>query len=413
MPPPPPSPIRLLRSHSAQVNVICFSSAEEGDTPSNERLYTGDADGLVVVTSTRSFRALASWKAHNEGVLGIEEWQSSVLTHGRDNKIHAWTRISTMSHLTETASQKDLVVPELLYSLDVNALNFCRFSLLPMAGTAKGEALLAVPNLIESSLVDIWHLPSRRRLHAAIGKVPGSIVQDPWDTLGRGNKHTGLIMSLHIMSLSHPSSSKAPQLRILAGYENGGVCLWAYVKDDDVSIEGRGWHALWQVKAHVESVMGLALAPSHNFAISISADHLIARYSLSDEQGQIVEVNPDDINTSTNFERVVTHKTKYPGNGSVTIRPDGKVFAVGSWDGKIRLYSTKSFKTLGTLSYHTGGCQALAFAHPDASVTHVGADAKDEDNFGSEEREKRSRWLASGSVDRRVAIWELLTFAQK
>lgn len=67
---------------------------------------------------------------------------------------------------------------------------------------------------------------------------------------------SGFIMSLHIMSSSHPSSSptRSPQLRILTGYENGGVCLWAHVKDDDaVSIEGRGWEALWQVKAHVES----------------------------------------------------------------------------------------------------------------------------------------------------------------
>ncbi|KAG9039927.1 ASTRA complex subunit [Tulasnella sp. JGI-2019a] len=354
MPPPPPSPIRLLRSHSAQVNVIHFSPT---DDEANERLYTGDSDGLVVVTSTRSFRALASWQAHTKGILGIEEWKSSILTHGRDNKIHVWARVIALGRLAETAAQQDLAIPECLYSLDVNALNFCRFSLLP-ASIAETEAYLAVPNLIESSLVDIWTLPSRQRLHAAIGKIPGPIVQDPWNTLGRGNKNTGSIMSLHLMSVPHPSSSsKAPQLRVLTAYENGGVCLWAYTKDDDaISIEGRGWEALWQVKAHVESVMALAVTSSHDFAISVSADHLLAR---------------------------------------------------------IRLYSIKSFKALGTLSYHTGVCQALAFARPCTSESHADVADEDEDDFGSSERERRSRWLASGGVDKRVAIWELLTFEQK
>ncbi|KAG8998146.1 ASTRA complex subunit [Tulasnella sp. JGI-2019a] len=409
MPPPPPSPIRLLRSHSAQVNVIHFSPT---DDEANERLYTGDSDGLVVVTSTRSFRALASWQAHTKGILGIEEWKSSILTHGRDNKIHVWARVIALGRLAETAAQQDLAIPECLYSLDVNALNFCRFSLLP-ASIAETEAYLAVPNLIESSLVDIWTLPSRQRLHAAIGKIPGPIVQDPWNTLGRGNKNTGSIMSLHLMSVPHPSSSsKAPHLRVLTAYENGGVCLWAYTKDDDaISIEGCGWEALWQVKAHVESVMALAVTSSHDFAISVSADHLLARYSLKD--GLTVGVGEEDPSATQPPGRVVVHKTKYPGNGTVAIRPDGKVFAVGSWDGKIRLYSIKSFKALGTLSYHTGVCQALAFARPCTSESHADVADEDEDDFGSSERERRSRWLASGGVDKRVAIWELLTFEQK
>ena len=46
---------------------------------------------------------------------------------------------------------------ELSYSLDVNALNFCRFSLLtldvpPPPSAADTRALVAVPNLVESSL---------------------------------------------------------------------------------------------------------------------------------------------------------------------------------------------------------------------------------------------------------------------
>lgn len=66
--PPPPVPKHFIRSHISQVNVIYFSD-------DNERIYSGDAGGTVVITSTRSLRAIATWKAHTDGLLGIQEWE--------------------------------------------------------------------------------------------------------------------------------------------------------------------------------------------------------------------------------------------------------------------------------------------------------------------------------------------------
>jgi hypothetical protein len=45
--------------------------------------------------------------------------------------------------------------PARIAALDVNALNFCRFALLPLPREAGAEAhaLVAVPNLIDSSMV--------------------------------------------------------------------------------------------------------------------------------------------------------------------------------------------------------------------------------------------------------------------
>jgi hypothetical protein len=74
--------------------------------------------------------------------------------------------------------------PNLEFSMDVNALNFCRFSL--FKGVPGESPLLAVPNLVDSAFVglcfplpnclseagqvDIWSLTTQDRLHAAIGK---------------------------------------------------------------------------------------------------------------------------------------------------------------------------------------------------------------------------------------------------
>lgn len=74
--PPPPTPKHLIRSHAAQVNVLYISD-------DNERIYSGDASGVVVVTSTRTLRALASWKAHTDGLLGVQEWEDRIITSVR------------------------------------------------------------------------------------------------------------------------------------------------------------------------------------------------------------------------------------------------------------------------------------------------------------------------------------------
>lgn len=74
--PPPPTPKHLIRSHGASVNALYISD-------DNERIYSGDAQGTVAVTSTRTLRAVAHWKAHNDGLLGVQEWEGSIITSVR------------------------------------------------------------------------------------------------------------------------------------------------------------------------------------------------------------------------------------------------------------------------------------------------------------------------------------------
>jgi len=66
--PPPPSPKHILRSHRDQVTSLHISD-------DNERLYSGDITGLVVLTATQTLRALASWKAHVNAILIVKEWE--------------------------------------------------------------------------------------------------------------------------------------------------------------------------------------------------------------------------------------------------------------------------------------------------------------------------------------------------
>ncbi|KAI0300842.1 WD-40 repeat-containing protein [Russula brevipes] len=404
--PSAPPPLHIIRSHSSAISTLFIS----GD---NERIYSGDISGLVVITSTRSLRPLASWKAHTDGLLGVEEWGKHVITHGRDNKLHVWKLPShTPSALGGSASAPDATALELDYSLDVNALNFCRFSLLPLDDvvplplTSPPRALVAIPNLVESRNADIWTLPAMERMHAAIGRGK---LDDPAEILGsdgRGVKNpTGIIMSMHLLPASGGATRLADRaISLLTSYENGSVKLWRYCKiEKERSIEGVGWECVWSFKLHVESVMATTVSLDRSIALSVSADHLVGRYDL--------HADP-----TANLESAGTlYRTKHPGNGAVAIHGDGRVCAVGGWDGRVRLHSTKSLKALGTLIYHKAAVQSLAFAHarpvPMKRVVGGGEEGVDgDDMMTAEERARRSRWLVSGGKDGRVAVWALKDF---
>jgi ASTRA-associated protein 1 len=112
----------------------------------------------------------------------------------------------------------------------------------------------------------------------------------------------------------------------------------------------------------------------------------------------------------------------------------------------VRLYSTKTFKALGTLIYHKDALQALAFsrARPVAARDHhqhypidsadcggeggarvagednvVDDDCNDaeeedeDDEMSGEEKARRSRWLVSGGKDGRVVVWALMDFTAR
>lgn len=92
-----------------------------------------------------------------------------------------------------------------------------------------------------------------------------------------------------------------------------------------------------------------------------------------------------------NFEIIVKHNIilKNPGVASVSIRPDGKLMAVGCWDGKLRLYSMKSLFILAALDIHSSTVQDVAF------------------NKTLSEHGKLKFYLAAGAKDRKISLWDL------
>ncbi|EAU85514.2 hypothetical protein CC1G_06415 [Coprinopsis cinerea okayama7 len=275
-----------------------------------------------------------------------------------------------------------MLAPSLAYSMDVNALNYCRFALLPLprdvASESAPDALIALPNLIDSSTV-IWLYFVTSSYHAAIGQEGNKPVFSAKPTTGRGR--AGIIMSIHLyLAASSEISSSPPtsDLRLLC---------------QTTSIEGQGWETIWTTKSHVETIMSMAVSKNNAFALTTSADHLVNRYELS-ENG-----NPE----------CSVHRIKNAGNSCIAVRDDGKVCAVGGWDGNIRLFSTKSFKPLGTLKYHRTGCQALVFAR--SIPLFDGVNDEGDEDFDETDKANRARWLVAGGKDNRLSVWTLMDFS--
>ncbi|KAF8602882.1 WD40 repeat-like protein [Ceratobasidium sp. AG-I] len=404
----PPPPFRVLRAHTVQINTLQFSG-------NNEFIIAGDSSGRVSVTSTRTFRPVADWVAHTDGVLGVQEWDECIITHGRDNKLHVWRLAPAVPLLADAAGTPTLENPTNTFSLDVNSLNYCRFSLYSVPGSSPSRTLLALPNLIESELIDVWEIPSATRLHAGIGTVKGAAPRKPFSDEGRD---VGIVMALHV-------SQTSTHMRVLAAYESGTVTLWSRgLSDKLTSVEGNGWENVWSVKHHLEAVMGMAVTRDNSLAITVSADHLICRYDLINDLNSTI-VHPQPL------------ATKYPGNSAVAFRADGRVAGVAGWDGAIRLYSTgqpslsklkdetqskeesqqpgsllRKMRSLGTLDYFKESCFALAFsgATGNASSSEFSASG----GAGDVESSTRcSNWLVVGGKNGRVAIWELDSFEKR
>ena len=120
--------------------------------------------------------------------------------------------------------------------------------------TAPIEALLAVPGLIDSELVDIYALPSLRRLHASINYVQK---RKPVysDSIMPPEGRSGLVMSLHL------AFTEQGILTLVAGFEDGRLEVWQCRRspgweshwDARMSDGPALWEKAWDAKGHNEA----------------------------------------------------------------------------------------------------------------------------------------------------------------
>ncbi|RXK36271.1 hypothetical protein M231_06475 [Tremella mesenterica] len=543
MPTPPPPPFHLLRAHTSPISSVHFN-------PSNTLLYTGDQSGRISILDLRTRRVVAYWRAHSDSILTLTEWSGRLISHGRDNLIYIYEPIQLINSSSSlTAGTEGGLIPKIWKELSTNSLNFCKLSLVDIDHGKQGW--MVVPNITNSELADMYHLPSLRRIYGAINYHPISSSDE-------NQNRTGLIMSLHLHLFTSTSIHNG-NLALALGYEDGKIEVWYCFNPDpkerwDGKLSEGRWKMVYCEKGHNESVMAMVVDQNFEKAFTVSADHLLVKYHLlipphlaqatplnentdsrSKPMDQDKYTTPSQINKPINISSdlinespdttqnpinespdappipnndtpsiprnpinetpsipstpinknsrthltpinenpktplIKKHSTGQIGNSSLSISPQGSVIAVGGWDGKIRLYSTSTFKPLGILNYHRGTVNVLAFANPpspplpsphllldnvstvllpdtesnqvgiEKSINNIEVKGLDKGinltggiDVGLKEKELddktidmnmeeesddeldqvglRYRWFVSGGKDHRVALWSLMDF---
>lgn len=148
------------------------------------------------------------------------------------------------------------------------------------------------------------------------------------------------------------------KLYLLTGWESGMTAVQVHVS----SPGDEGWHTMYASTPHSQPVLSLSVLPTNDDVSSCSkyftsaADSLIASHTIPMPRSSSTEL------LFTDPEEPKVIDTKHAGQQSLSMRDDGKIFATGGWDGRARVYSTKTMKELACLKWHREGIYAVAFA---------------------------------------------------
>ncbi|KGO43879.1 hypothetical protein PEX1_087030 [Penicillium expansum] len=429
----PAAPIYILRGHASPIHALHIYSQ-------NLRLVSGDANGWIVVWDLVTKRPVTAWKAHEGAILEARGFNvgsnaTEIYTHGRDHKLCVWKlRLEDESFLdktlpvdaTESAQPEIRTQPWLLHSLPVNALNFCAFSMafvnsdgLPGVPSQYGKpenTLFAVPNALDSGGVDIFHLPSERR----ISTIPSD-----------QSTKTGMLMAVNLFV------SPSGDIYVASAYEDGHVMVFVHrgalkspsFEREYISNNPLKWDKLYAGRPHSQPALSLDVAPSHGYFISSSADALVVKHPIP-SIGSAGYIPTAGYKEESPLKIV---NTKHSGQQGLRIRSDGKVFATAGWDSRIRVYSGKTMKELAVLKWHKDGCYSVAFGDTESTSSSVSSSpesAKQEPRDADQgvvghtaveghnyslatvqqqrnQKVQQTHWLAAGSKDGKISLWDI------
>lgn len=349
------SPTAILRAHAYNITSLDFNS--------NGGLISSDEGGWCFWWNLLTRRPLAVFRPHHRSIIKVK-WMGTagrIITHGRDNKLYVFQLDESQNLNTNLPTKNDSgeqwLKPLLIHSQDVNALNFCGFSLFE-------NRIFALPSTLSSENVDVYELSqSDNHLYRPLKGVTPS------------EENVGIVMALVITDNY-----------LVIGYESGHVMFYSW--------DGRTGRSeiIKAQQPHSQPVLSLAIFKST--VVSTAADQLLVKYDIG--TGEILD----------------SFKTGHSGLQSVQIRSDGKILGLIGWDNMIRIFQLSSFKPLAVFKSSSqlgASCVAFSPIYADASESSTAVTAPRSSSLASMRHQKvvNTHWVAVGGKDGRIGLFEI------
>lgn len=237
------------------------------------------------------------------------------------------------------------------------------------------------------------------------------------------------------------ASNSGNMLLLLSGYESGHTAIHSLTP----GLSSNTWTILYLSQPHQQPILSLDYSAPLGRYFTSSADAIIASHPLpSNSYFASPEKPTASVRPSPPLKSI---NTKHPGQQSLRVRSDSRIFATAGWDARVRIYSVKTSKEVAVLKWHGEGVYGVDFAdilpeygeknaEPDeragASEGRVAAKEGEDDQEPEEagraartqslvrskgtqlslqqRREMKAQathWLAAGSKDGKVSLWDV------
>lgn len=463
---PGPFPLATLRAHAFPVTCVEFHC-------SNEYLVSGDEGGWCILWSILWRRPIAVWKAHTEPCLVVKFVDISgttkdnglkadtntieLLTHGRDFKFRIFRldladvgQYSTEIPTSQSVAS-DWKTPWMIYTQDVNSLNFCSLAI--------SGSVIAVPHTLDSDKIDVYDIQKRQRLLAALAPSEPAKRFEKCDSKSRPGEKTDSMNESDndpkIKELSEADIEKLGEVEQLSPSSRNEELDLLNTMTAENHDKSKGQSKLSRMFANAppqqheeknndsnsiqesqKHGIVMSILVHQNWLVAGYENGSIAYYDISEqavtEQKSIpihIErvydqpvlslsnvVDGTDIFYSTSAgpyltkHKLSTHEVlsktnlKHVGLGSVCVRNDAKIVAMTSWDGFARVVKFKDSKPLAAMD-RKANCVAFASVITTNSATSQLAQRCQK--LATLSTQQPEHWLAVGSKDGRISLYNI------
>ncbi|KAJ1720723.1 Astra associated protein 1 Asa1 [Coemansia erecta] len=344
----------VFRGHQAAVNSVRFF----GD---DRFLVSGDQDGVLIVWNMLLKRQLAQVKdAHSAAIVSVcGVGDRTVVTQGRDNKLKVWELDAT-----EFSGRLDLV-----QSVDVDSINFCKFAYCVWDNTVWIAAL----DDAGSGSAFLYSLESRRKVSFSIGR------RTRMKTSADGREDSPMCLGIEAIA--------DRRFKLLVAYES--TVLQCFEISIDTSLGTYTAECTGSVTtAHVEPIMSLDYDPRQQLVYTCAADNKVCCYSM-DEKSIVSAAAPALLQNA--------------GGSDIRRFSLGakSLIAVAGWDYCIHLFDD-SLKSICSIPFHRAGLTSV-----DMSSLGLASEDQISDETVRQRWNSRPRWLVAASRDSRISLWDV------